>query len=188
MQCAPLIVRPDELCWGKCPPGRLQRKHCSVDLEWGGRRTQSASREPGSRSVCAVTSRARLTSSVQESVVVTVDVPAEDVEKGGGEYLPLGSLRRPWGEQEEEEDTAVLVVSPPPSRKKSTSMPQRARISSRPALDMLDVVSWQGRVGWDVTIVYPQLDSSHAPGRGEDDVRHSDSLSLSSYIHICPSS
>ena len=62
----------------------------------------------------------------------------ELVEEKSGEYLPMETLRRSG---EEEEDKVALVSSPSHSaRKKSASGSiGRARISSRPAFDVLDV-------------------------------------------------
>lgn len=63
----------------------------------------------------------------------------ELVEEGekSGEYFPMDTLGRSSMDKEEDEDKVALVSSP--SRKKSTSGPRKARISSRPELDVLDV-------------------------------------------------
>ena len=65
---------------------------------------------------------------------MTVEFPDE---AGNGEYYPLEVVGRPAGE--EEGDGVALVASPTPSEKKSPKGPRRARISSKPVLDLMDV-------------------------------------------------
>ena len=65
----------------------------------------------------------------------------ELVEEGerSGEYFPMGTLGG-WAVEKEDEDRVALVSSPShSSRRKSATAPARARISSRPALDVLEV-------------------------------------------------
>ena len=66
----------------------------------------------------------------------------ELVEEGerSGEYFPMGTLGGSAVEKEEDEDRVALVSYPShSSRRKSATAPARARISSRPALDVLEV-------------------------------------------------
>jgi hypothetical protein len=85
----------------------------------------------------------------QESVSVVVEL-VEEGEKSG-EYFSMGTLGGSALEKEEDEDRVALVSSPShSSRRKSATAPARARISSRPALDVLE------------------LESSHTPGQGKD--------------------
>ena len=65
---------------------------------------------------------------------MTVEFPDE---AGNGEYYPLEVVGRPAGE--EEGDGVAVVASPTPSEKKSPRGPRRARISSKPVLDLMDV-------------------------------------------------
>ena len=75
---------------------------------------------------------------LQESVSVVVEL-VEEGEKSG-EYFSMGTLGGSALEKEEDEDRVALVSSPShSSRRKSATAPARARISSRPALDVLEV-------------------------------------------------
>ena len=65
---------------------------------------------------------------------MTVEFPDE---ASNNEYFPLEAMGQPAGEVEGEK--VALVTSPTPSEKKSSRGPRRARISSRPVLDLADV-------------------------------------------------
>ena len=68
-----------------------------------------------------------------------MSVAVELLEEGGknSEYVPMGTL---GGHQASEEgDSVALVTSPTHSAKKSPTATRRARISSKPALELLDV-------------------------------------------------